>query len=282
MSELTPDQADFVERVRQRMAAVNSPSLRGRGRPRGVSGTCSLCGTEGHYRSSCPDRQAKKRRAPTRVDGQNLCQVCGERGHNSARHTAGSASAKAVKAVIEENLSYREAAERFGISRQAVSLAVRLRHGDLETPTEAKYRLARMRAVTLAVCGKTLGEITQETCTSKCWVSGVLADRGLSARDPNRKFHDEEISAVLSMVADGFSYADIAAALGCSENSAGRVARENGATSQSTSRGRKDGRVSRAIARVEAGESVPDACRAECCSTVSVYVHFKRLRERQP
>ena len=29
-------------------------SLRGRGRQAGVKGTCGLCGTQGHYKSTCP------------------------------------------------------------------------------------------------------------------------------------------------------------------------------------------------------------------------------------
>lgn len=285
-ADLTPEQRDVVERTRAAMVAVNSPLIRRSGRKKGDRGTCKKCGLDGHYAKTC-GRQPPPKSAPIekprqvkrhRVDGHNHCSVCGELGHSAKRHTSTARSVLAVKALLDERLTLEQASARFGISRQVVQQELRRRAGDVQTPTQERWHIARLRAVTLAVAGQTKQEICASAGISINTVERALRERGIRARNP-WLLSEDDIAAAANAVANGASYAEAAADLGrASQRLADRL-RASGVYSSATSRGRTDGRIKRAIARVEAGESVQDACRAERCATVAVYKHFKRLRE---
>jgi transcriptional regulator with XRE-family HTH domain len=292
MSNLTSEQQDVVQRTRLAMITARSPMLAlGKGSHTTDPGTyhCGACGQGGHNARTCgkqPAGPVQKVRVPAkprlhRVDGKNHCSVCGELGHNAGRHAdrdSSSRSARAALACLQDGLTFREAAERFGVSHQGVWQAFRARFPNEPSPVSLR-KLSRMRQVTiLAVSGKPDDEIAAEVGLSISTVQGIRIRRGILRL---RRITDDDLKAAANAVLNGASYSDAAADLGCSADQLANKLRAIGVRSSSTSSGRY-GRTARAIARVEAGESIPAACRAERCSTVSVYVHFKRLREARP
>lgn len=280
MSSLTPEQDETVRRVRLAMIANRSPA----GRKPGSPSTCSACGDIGHNRTTCgrpalPPPVPRLPRPPAkpklhRVDGHNHCGVCGELGHTAKRHDDSSPSARAALAVLSEGITMREAADRFGISRQAVQHTLRSRAPDMEPPSHTRRRARADRIAELAAAGLTAAEISEQVNCCRSVVNKTLRLRGLKARDPVR-ISDEEIATAVILVRNGASYAEAAAVLGRAAQRLADRLRALGIASSATGAGRIDGRSTRAIARVEAGESVPEACRAERCATVQVYKHFK-------
>lgn len=225
--------------------------------------------------STGDSQRAVKQREP-RQPRVYTCSVCGELGHNAQRHDA-SRSAEAAKVAVAEGLSLAQAGERFGITREAVRQALRRDFGAGRTPAKEKRHQAVEQMVALAEAGRTVREIAAEMSVDAETVRRRLWERGVKAHN-EQPISEDEAAAAANDVVNGASYAEAAADIGRSEQRVAARVRAMGIVSTATSAGRDRGRMARAIARVEAGESVPEACHAERCSTVPVYQHFKRLR----
>jgi transposase len=273
VSDITPEQSEVVRRVRLAMIEAGSPMValgrRGKLTPR-------LPGRE-------PAQRKPKRENLHRVDGRNHCMLCGELGHNRLRHNETSRTAQAIVLVRDQGMTIREAAKRLGIAFQGVAQAWRRRYADDPTPGLMDRKSTMRRIVTLAVAGRTQSEIAEEVGCTQGHVSWALSRRGIKAKRDYFYFDEDDIAKATQIVLAGGSYTDAAAEV---VGSAGayqlsRLLRERGVFSTATGRGRMDGRIQRAITRVIAGESVPDACRAERCSTPAVYlatIEVRRMR----
>lgn len=267
--------------------AKRYPPLRP-GRKRGDRGTCKRCGAKGHYAKTCgrPARVVVQEPVPTRPkrirrpreNGQNHCAICGGLGHTRARHESQAPSVVAARMVAEQGLTLAAAGEQFQVTRQAVQRALRIHFGDVLTATQEKRHIAHLRAATLALAGKTTAEIAVDAGMGRQTVYRALRARGIKARNP-WNISEDEIAAAADLVANGASYMEAAVEVGRGAQRLADHLREIGVPSRASNAPRMDGRIKRAIARVEAGESVASACAAEKCAATAVYTHFKRKRE---
>lgn len=121
----------------------------------------------------------------------------------------------------------------------------------------------------------------------------IIKETGLTAKYLGRmkvrassEFYisSEDITVASDAVRAGASYAEAAAKVG--RRAPHRLAeklRAAGVVSTATNADRMDGRSLRARARVEAGATVSDACRAEGCASGPVYAYFSTGgRRRKP
>jgi hypothetical protein len=86
------------------------------------------------------------------------------------------------------------------------------------------------------------------------------------------------VDAAVTAVVGGMSIAEAAADHGMSYGHLSRVVRDRGGAVGVGPRGRRDGRLGRAVAHVEAGMSVPQACRLARCAPPGVYQRLARSR----
>jgi len=113
---------------------------------------------------------------------------------------------------------------------------------------------------------------------SRAVVQQVLHGRGLRARDPRSRVDRAAMDAALQALADGASLGEAAAEHGMSYAYLAITAKARGIKLAMGPRGREDGRLVRAVARVQTGASVAEACRLERCAPAGVYLRLGRER----
>jgi hypothetical protein len=185
---------------------------------------------------------------------------------------------RAARLASDSRITIGAAAQRLRISRQAVFVAWRRLFGDRELPS-ALIRAARnTRIVELCAAGRSAAEIAAEAGVSRDVVQDVLHRQGLRARDPRSLVDRGTLEAALTSIADGASLGEAAAASGISYSYLSILAKARGVKLAMGPRGREDGRLVRAVARVKAGASVAEACRLERCAPPGVYARLGRER----
>ncbi len=279
-----------MRRVRMAMVEVRSSLLTSSVARRDESvgfgvRTCSLCRKPGHNAATCgrsPPAVAPKKPGlvkRNRVDGHNHCSVCGELGHNMTRHDGSSASTRAAVLVRDDGLTFEDAAARFGITRQAVQQTYRRRYPAGPTPAAVRGRGPLRRLVILSSSGRlSLSEVAEQAGCTYSTASSYLRKRGILCRQDWRIDHGD-IATATAIIESGGSYQDAANAIGSSDQRLADAMRARGVHSKANGRGRMDGRTGRAVDRVIAGSSVPDACRAEKCATPAVYMATSEIRK---
>lgn len=189
-----------------------------------------------------------------------------------------SRSTRAALLAAASGITMREAAGRTRISHQAVSQAWRRLFGDRDPPSVTTRAATAERIAQLCVAGGSAAEISVETGASRGVVQQVLHSRGLRARDPRSRVAPAAVEAAVTAVVGGASIGEAATDHGMSYGHLARVLRGRSVVLSMGPRGRMDGRVRRALAHVEAGMSVPQACRLERCAPPGVYQRLARSR----
>lgn len=174
----------------------------------------------------------------------------------------------------ENDAKLTVAAERFGISREAVRQGwVSLFPG---RSVPSKERNARIREVVRG--GGSASALVAATGACDQTVRRLAKEEGV-ALQPARPSSERWVAAIEAVRA-GASYADAAADFAVSEGRLSVRCREAGVHSARTGRGRRDGRVARAIARVKAGETQAQAARAERCARAALSIMLVRASDR--
>lgn len=172
------------------------------------------------------------------------------------------------------------AATLFGVTSQAVSWAWKKLYGDTKVPRERDRDARRERIAELANGKMTTGQIAADVGLSRQQVYTVLVDLGLItkvARDADISKPDR-IQAALAAIQSGVSVVDAAIDHNVGRDAIEREMRRLGIRAKTDLRGRRDGRIARAIARVDHGTEPARAAELERCSASGLY---KALRERR-
>lgn len=212
-----------------------------------------------------------------RKGDSGTCSVCGVYGHNAMRHRE-SRGQQAAQYVDETGCTFAVAGEKFGITREAVRLGWVKLFGDRPSAYDEITVSKRRRVVIAAVQGKSRADIAKEAGVSVALVSRIVSARGIRVPSAWSK-NDTTWDAAIAMVANGASYAEAAAEHGVSEGRLAQKSRLAGVHSTQTGRGRGNGRVRRALERIRNGESISQACRAERCARAGVSAILKHRSE---
>lgn len=216
-----------------------------------------------------------------------VCTACDRSGHN--RRTCGllqnvqrepkSRGTKSDQAAVlarAENISLNEAGRRIGASGQAVSQSWHRLYGDLPTPTQAvRYEISD-RALEMTDAGHTAKEIAKTLSLPIQSIRNRLKARGVTPIEVDREACWQ---AALEVIASGATIAEAAARVGKSYSLIAALARKHGVKTTADSQERRVGKVARALILIQAGASVPEACRIVECAPVGVYVALRRQRE---
>jgi hypothetical protein len=215
---------------------------------------CTACGQSGHNRRTCGLLQAVQREPKSR----------------------GTKSDQAAVLAMAEAISLNEAARRSGTSGQAVNQSWRRLYGDWPTPTQAIRHEVSDRALEMTDAGHTSKAIAKALALPIQSVRNRLKARGVKPIEVDRKACWQ---VALEAIAGGATIAEAAARAGKSYSLIAALARKHGVKTTADSQERRVGKVARALKLVQAGASVPEACRIEECAPVGVYVALRRQRE---
>lgn len=221
---------------------------------------------------------ADQRRPGRKPGTPSTCSVCGVIGHTKLSHVEGAAESRSVRAardVDAELITLEEAGKRYGITREAVRLGWVKLFGDRPTAGREQAVSAKRRVIIGAVRGLSRKQIVEETGLSMSSVGRFLNERGLDAKR-EIKINDDKLHRAAGMVRTGSSYAEAAAELGVSVGRLSDRLRSIGVRSTANNGDRMDGRIARAVARVQTGETVPEASRNEKCASVGVYMALRK------
>jgi transposase-like protein len=189
---------------------------------------------------------------------------------------------QAARLADAEGLTLAEAARRIGVTSEYARQGWRQLFGDRPSPATARASAVMdlaadgaakdLSARTIA----TLAGVTPET------IRRVLLKLGVRAPNSALDAHRADVALAMADVRSGAVIADAASAHGITYFRLIRALHEDGI---SLPKGmgdpaRRDGRTLRAIARVDAGETVRQACAAERVSGVAVYAALARRRRR--
>lgn len=193
-----------------------------------------------------------------------------------------SRSDQAAEWLAKNGGQLRDAAALFGITRQAVSLAWNRKFGPRTIQKMEDIAAREKRVAELVEQGMTALEIATALGITRQTVYVALKKLGIKAR--RDQVRSEEFTrrarAAVDDIAAGASVVDAAIDHDVGRHIVEREMRARGIFAHPAA-GRRDGRIARAIARVDAGATIPDACAAERCSTSGVYKTMKRLGATQ-
>ncbi len=214
------------------------------------------------------------------------CRSCGGSGHNTATcdkrvepraPRPGSKSRQAALWLRETGATLLDAANRHGVTRQAVQQAYARMTRGRDTPVRSRRKDLAARAVQMATDGMTVDEVADAmdmpvgTVRRDCGRAGVVP---VSAIDVRRRSYVAAVQAVAS----GKCRVDIAADLGVSLGTLDRYLKEAGVSASRSQTGRMDGRSARAADLVESGWKLAAAARHERVAPSSVGLVLKRRR----
>jgi transposase-like protein len=201
----------------------------------------------------------------------------GKRGRKPSDSTP---SKLAARQLAEHGGTAAEAGRAHGVTRQAVLYAWRMLFGDRPLPGALAPGIRDAKLAALVAQGATTRQVSRELEICARTVYKVRRALGLeiARRDPATL---RKLNAAVDAVLAGATAVEAAIAQGVSRP---RVLRQLKARGGSVPRGRHhspvDGRVARAVDRVQRGETVTAACLAERCAGPGVYAALKRERER--
>jgi transposase-like protein len=260
MSDLTAEQADVVWRIRLRMAEL---------------------------RTSVPRVES---------DGVRRCRICGEVGHNRRRHLAmgnrkvrptkrrrsflsGAAwreiprGEQAAYIVANEYVTYQQAADRTGVTQQAVCQAWHRLFGDRKPPRRAAL-IERNADLVRDAASMTARELAAKYQVTPNSAYAICGNAGIA---PRRRYPEAVRAAAVALLAGGASLAEASADSGLSIPTIAREAKLRGVSATATASGRR-GRTQRALELVRGGMSVSAASKQARCSTVAIYIARKKLK----
>lgn len=189
-------------------------------------------------------------------------------------------SQRAAEWVFDQGCTMREAAQRFGVTRQAVHLEWRRLYDG--TPTPSQFRTADRHAAIadMLESGQDAGAVAVAMGMKRGSVTTRAAKMGVSLTEGARQAQKAMRTALFAALDNGATLAEAARSAGISYNHASEVARESGKSPPIGNRSdRRDGRIARAIKHVlEDDASIAVACEIEECAPPSVYQALKRLR----
>ena len=297
---LTPEQHEVVERVREqmrasrsswspRMAAPRTPTLPRINPVRLAARVAARYAMLAHVTLAdatravvefCPritvtrTRNAWKRAYPD----------VSPTGRDLAPRTTGSKSEAAAMWMAEHGASTRDAGERFGITHQAVSHAWHRLFPGQDVPRLSLAARRKSEIAERVQRGESVADVASALGVSINGAYSLARRADVSFASPVNARIEQQRHAVADLIRRGLSIMDVAVELGIGCGSVLRRAAETGVASPKGHRGRRNGRIKRAIERVRNGETVTAACRAERCATPPVYVATKEIRaaRREP
>ncbi len=142
-------------------------------------------------------------------------------------------------------------------------------------PLSRSARIAHV--IRLATGGVSVRDIAREFQMSRESVRYVLHVWGIRAIDP-RRVDPERVIAAVRAVVQGLSVVDAAITHEVSHATLTRALKRHMVRASTTSKGRMNGSIARALKRVLVGrETVVAACQAERCSSPYIYTTLKRM-----
>lgn len=192
----------------------------------------------------------------------------------------GSRSERAARWLAEHGGTQDAAAAHFGVSHQAVSQAwIRLYPGHV-LPSMASHAERDSQVASMAATGKTAKQISDALGVRPEFVYAICRRLQVTLTKAQDRWavYQERAVAAARAVDEGASIVEAAIDHNVSRRRVEREMARSGIVANTNGRGRKDGRMARAVARVVAGASVAEACRIERCSTAAVYVRLKRRK----
>lgn len=236
-----------------------------------------------------------KRRAKLRatIGGRViLCTVCDQPGHNASRcptivtgpTLTGSPSEQAAQLAATEQLPLQVAADRRGVTRQAVDRAWLRLFGDAPRPgsvARAEARAAKKSRIAELIGGegKTPAEAAAATGLSVSYVSVLAREAGVAPSIDRKR----RLALAVKAVAAGASYAEAAADHDVGYATVAKRCRKRGLPSQAAPQlaGRGARRAVRAAELVVTKNmAVNAAARKERCAPASVSEAVARIRAR--
>jgi hypothetical protein len=187
------------------------------------------------------------------------------------------ASERAARWLSENGGSLEDAGRRFGVSRQATHSAWVQIFGARPTPLQRVAQELEAEVSAAVAAGKTPSEITKTLQMTRARFDRICKRLKLEKTWATHA-HEKRAAAVARVVA-GACIMDVAIEFEMGEAAIHRMLHARGLGSKATGKGRQDGRYARAIAKVDAGMSVIEACKQERCATSGVYARLKRRKE---
>lgn len=243
----------FQSAIRNRLAKV------------GHSPLCKRCGgTCGAERCrSIIARPGRPRIWPARLKSE--CRCGGRHDRSTCQNLRSpSRSRQAACWALGTGATYESAADRFGLTRQAVALA--WKHMSLPHRVPGPARLDLARLLELARGGMYARDIVRELDCSPTSVYKLCKESGVTlARVPQPA--REDVDAVVAAVRAGATLVDAAADHGIRRARLARITRQRGISIPVQGYGnRMNGASRRALQRVLDGASLADACAVERCA----------------
>lgn len=165
-----------------------------------------------------------------------------------------------------------DAAARHGISRQAVHQAWRKLYPNDPLPRSLLAQARRTQILELGQSGKTNSEIASILSISMTLVKDALKESGLSASNSAAlDLAVEEVQSGRKSAVDAAIDAQIGLWTLTRRLAKLGIKSKRGSTD-------KTGRVARAVALVQSGQSVAEACRVERCANSAVYAALSKLK----
>lgn len=249
---LTDEQRDVVERIRQRRIVI------------------------------VVEREQRKKR-------NYVCGTCGETGHNAAtcgrpeahksNRGAGGRSGDAARWLKENGGTFRDAAARFGISRQAVEQGWARLYPTEQAPSVAASIVRADRILELARSGVVAQQIADDERVNIATVHNVCRRAGVVPDGP-AVLKDRDFNRAITMVLEGRPCPEAAAVCNVSLFHLYERMKKLDIARTHKGAGVHTGRTQRAVARLKAGEfaTVAAAARAELVSASCVYAALAKSR----
>lgn len=229
------------------------------------------------------EREARREAIRAETGRTRLCNVCD--GPHTTRFCptkpyapaeTGSRSERAARLCQEQHLTLREAAQRVGITHQAVSYAWhRLFPGKQPPRQDRSDPIAHAVVCEMVKAGKSIAKIMEETGFGHQRVYQIAREFGLKAKA--RPGIDQAFERAIAAVRDGASLGEAAADHGVSWGQLGNRCRQLGITPKRTEGKPQNGRglAGAALVRQE-GISVNEAARRMRCSPNAVRDALRR------
>jgi len=230
-------------------------------------------------------RQLRRARIRVETGASHLCLHC-DGPHRtkfcpkippSQANAKPSRSEQAARLAHAEHISLHEAADRFGITHQAVSQIWRkMFPNELRGRGTRADHVAHATVVEMVRLGTPLANIAEATGYVDATVYKLARDNGLAAStDPSRA---RAFQSAIAAVKAGASIGEAAADHGVSWGRLSERCRELGVAATATSKGRNGRAVAAAGLVLTDGISVADAARRMRCSPPAVSVALARMR----
>jgi transposase-like protein len=177
-----------------------------------------------------------------RARKRTQCGICGSIGHNRVSCAASTAplsrSRLAVQLIEQTGCDYARAAYRFGISKQAVSLAWIAKHGPAPTPAQSrrttskldrqaaidkaaelhrsKKESVRLRAMSAISNGATIAEVSRDIGVSYHTIWEWSAQRGIRSKNKGSNNSGYRTDAAIKLVTSGMTSSEASRVVGIS------------------------------------------------------------------